>query len=195
MHVRQLFVGAHDLVDDAADAGDGRDHAAANAGDREQRSGDRARHALRRVRGLVHRRGKAIGAGSIRIDHKLGHNLRHGLGFPAKEIVQHLDQLDLERRQADAGQPDERVEIGPGDRLGREAGPPARVEPAEGRPDVLELERERRRLELGLDLGAPLRLVRPIEQTLEDLPIRNAVLERRELEIFLGKSPQLVAEG
>jgi hypothetical protein len=69
------------------------------------------------------------------------------------------------------------------------------VEPAEGRPDVLELERERRRLELGLDLGAPLRLVRPIEQTLEDLPIRNAVLKRRELEIFLGESPQLVAEG
>jgi len=60
---------------------------------------------------------------------------------------------------------------------------------------VLELERERRRLELGLELGAPLRLARPLEQALEDLPIRNAVLERRELEIFLGESPQLVAEG
>ena len=69
------------------------------------------------------------------------------------------------------------------------------MEPAEGRPDVLELERERRRLELGLELGAPLRLARPLQQALEDLPIRNAVLERRELEIFLGKSPQLVAEG
>ena len=60
---------------------------------------------------------------------------------------------------------------------------------------MLELERERRRLELGLELGAPLRLMRSLEQALEDLPIRNAVLERRELEIFLGKSPQLVAEG
>ena len=60
---------------------------------------------------------------------------------------------------------------------------------------MLELERERRRLELGLELGAPLRFVRPLKQTLEDLPIRNAVLKRRELEIFLGKSPQLVAEG
>jgi len=121
--------------------------------------------------------------------------LRHGLGFPAKEIVQHFDKLDLERRQADAGQPDERVEIGPGDRLGREARAPARVEPAEGRPDVLELERERRRRKLGLELGAPLRPARPIEQTLKDLPIGNAVLERRELEIFLSESPQLVAEG
>ena len=69
------------------------------------------------------------------------------------------------------------------------------MEPAKGRPDVLKLERERRRLELGLELGAPLRLPRPIEQALEDLPVRNAVLERRELEIFLGESPQLVAEG
>ena len=60
---------------------------------------------------------------------------------------------------------------------------------------MLKLERERRRLELSLELGAPLRLARPIEQTLEDLPIRDAVLVRRELEIFLGKSPQLVAEG
>jgi hypothetical protein len=69
------------------------------------------------------------------------------------------------------------------------------VEPAEGIPDVLELERERRRLKLCLELGAPLRLARPLEQTLEDLPIRNAVLDRRELEMSLGKSPQLVAEG
>ena len=112
-----------------------------------------------------------------------------------KEIVQHLDQLDLERRQADAGQPDERVEIRPGDRFGREARAPARVEPAEGRPDVLELERERRRPKLGLELGAPLRLARPLEQAFEDLPIRDAVLERRELEIFLSESPQLAAEG
>jgi hypothetical protein len=69
------------------------------------------------------------------------------------------------------------------------------VEPAEGRPDVLKFERERRHPKLGLELGAPLRLVRSIEQTLEDLPVRNAVLERRESEIFLGESPQLVAEG
>ena len=60
---------------------------------------------------------------------------------------------------------------------------------------MLKLERERRRRKLGLELGAPLRLVRPIAQALEDLPVRNAVLERRELEIFLGKGPQLVAEG
>ena len=60
---------------------------------------------------------------------------------------------------------------------------------------MLKLERERRRLELSLELGAPLRLVRPIEQTLEDLPIGNTVLDRRELEIFLGESPQLIAEG
>ena len=60
---------------------------------------------------------------------------------------------------------------------------------------MIELERERRRLKLCLELGAPLRLARPLQQTLEDLPIRDAVLERRELEIFLGKSPQLVAEG
>ena len=60
---------------------------------------------------------------------------------------------------------------------------------------MLKLERERRRLKLGLKLGAPLRLVRPIEQTLEDLPIGNTVLDRRELEIFLGESPQLIAEG
>ena len=69
------------------------------------------------------------------------------------------------------------------------------MEPAEGRPDVFKLERERRRLELGLELGAPLRLARPLEQAFEGMPIRDAVLERRELEIFLGESPQLVAEG
>jgi hypothetical protein len=60
---------------------------------------------------------------------------------------------------------------------------------------VLELEGKRRRLELGLERGALLRLMRSLEQALEDLPIRNAVLERRELECFLGKRPQLVAEG
>jgi hypothetical protein len=61
---------------------------------------------------------------------------------------------------------------------------------------VLELQRERRRLELGLDLGAPLRLERlPLEETLEDVAVGNAVLERRQREIFFGESPQLVAEG
>ena len=60
---------------------------------------------------------------------------------------------------------------------------------------MLELKRERRRLELCLKLGAPLGLARPLEQAIEDLPIRNAVLDRRELEMSLGKSPQLVAEG
>jgi hypothetical protein len=113
----------------------------------------------------------------------------------AKEIVQHLDQLDFPRRQARLGQPNERVEIRPGDRLDRETGPPARTELAEGRPDVLELEGKRRRLHLGLERGALLRLIRPLEQPHEDLPIWDAVLKRRELECFLGERPQLVAEG
>jgi hypothetical protein len=60
---------------------------------------------------------------------------------------------------------------------------------------VLELERKRRRRELGLELGASLWLVRPLNQALEDLPIGNAVLERRELEMLFGERPQLVAEG
>jgi hypothetical protein len=61
---------------------------------------------------------------------------------------------------------------------------------------VLELQRERRRFELGLDLGAPLRLERrSIKEALEDVAIGNAVLDRRQREIFFGKRPQLVAEG
>jgi hypothetical protein len=60
---------------------------------------------------------------------------------------------------------------------------------------MLELERQRRRLKLGLELGALLRLARPLEQALKDLPIRNALLEARELEMLFGKGPQLVAEG
>jgi hypothetical protein len=60
---------------------------------------------------------------------------------------------------------------------------------------MLELERERRHLELGLELGALFRLVRPIEQALEYPPIGDAVLDDRELESLLGESPQLVAEG
>jgi hypothetical protein len=103
--------------------------------------------------------------------------LRHRSAFWfAKEIVKHFDQLDLERRQANAGQPDEGVQIRPGDRLDRETRSPARIEPAERVPDVLELERQRRRREFGLELGALVGLVRPFEQALEDLPIRNAIL-------------------
>jgi hypothetical protein len=61
---------------------------------------------------------------------------------------------------------------------------------------VLELQRKRRRVELGLDLGAPLRLeCRPIEQALEDLAVGNTVLKRRQREILFGERPQLVAEG
>ena len=104
--------------------------------------------------------------------------------------------MHFQGRQARPGQPDEGVEIAPADRLDREAGPAPRVEAAERGPDVLELQRERRRLELGLDLGAPLRLERlPLEETLEDVAVGNAVLERRQREILFGKRPQLVAEG
>jgi hypothetical protein len=60
---------------------------------------------------------------------------------------------------------------------------------------MLKLQGQRRGRELGLELGAPVGLMRPLDQALEDLPIGNTVLERRELEIFLGESPQLVAEG
>jgi hypothetical protein len=116
-------------------------------------------------------------------------------GRRPKQIVKIFDQTDLPRSQARPGQPNERVEFRPGDRLDRETRPPARIEPAERVPDMLELERKRRGLELGLERGALLRPVRPLEQPLEDLPIWNAVLERRELECFLGKRPQLVAEG
>ena len=99
-------------------------------------------------------------------------------------------------RQAHPGQPHEGVEIGPADRLDREAGPAPGVEAAERRPDVLELMRKRWRFELGLDLGAPLRLeARPIEKSLEDVAIGNAVLERRQREILFSERPQLVAEG
>ena len=123
--------------------------------------------------------------------------MSHGLDFLAPEkIVEHLDQLDFPGRQARPGQPDEGVEIGPADRLDREARPPPGVEAAERGPDVLELQRERRRFELGLDLGAPSRFERlPIEEALEDVAIGNAVLERRQREILFGKRPQLVAEG
>ena len=70
------------------------------------------------------------------------------------------------------------------------------MEPAERRPDVLERMRKRWRFELGLDLGAPLRFeARPIEKSLEDVAIGNAVLERRQREILFGERPQLVAEG
>jgi hypothetical protein len=61
---------------------------------------------------------------------------------------------------------------------------------------VVELQREWRRFELGLDLGAPLRLERlSIEEALEDVAIGNAVLDRRQREILFGERPQLVAEG
>ena len=147
--------------------------------------------------GAIHRGRKLIGARYIRIDDELGNGLSHGLDFLAAEkIVEHLDQLDFPGRQAHAGQPDEGVEIGPADRLDREAGPAPGVEAAERRPDVLELQRERRRFELGLDLGAPLRLERlPLEEALEDVAIGNAVLDRRQREILFGERPQLVAEG
>ncbi len=56
--------------------------------------------------------------------------------------------------------------------------------------------RERRRFELGLDLGAPLRLeCLPLEEALEDVAVGNAVLERRQREILFSERPQLVAEG
>jgi hypothetical protein len=53
---------------------------------------------------------------------------------------------------------------------------------------MLKLQGQRRGRELGLELGTPVGLPRPIEQALEDLPIGNAVLERRELEIFAAKA-------
>jgi len=114
----------------------------------------------------------------------------------AEKIVEHLDQMHFPGRQARPGQPNEGVEIGPADRLDREAGPAPGVETAERGPDVIELQRERRCFELGLDLRASLRLERlPIEEALEDVAIGNAVLDRRQREIFFGKRPQLVAEG
>jgi hypothetical protein len=113
----------------------------------------------------------------------------------AKQIVQHFDQLDFERSQAQPGQADERVGIRPADRLDRETGTSARAEPAERIPDVAELVRQRRRLELGLELGALVGLSRPVKQPFEDLPIRDAVLQRRELKGLFGERPQLVAEG
>jgi hypothetical protein len=69
------------------------------------------------------------------------------------------------------------------------------MEPTESVPDMLKLRGQRRRRQLGLELGAPVGLMRPLDQALEDLPIGNAVLERRELEIFCSEGPQLVAEG
>jgi hypothetical protein len=113
-----------------------------------------------------------------------------------EEIVEHFDQLDFPGRQADAGQPDEGLEIAPADRLDREAGPPPGVEPTERCPDVLELQRERRRFKLSLDLGAALRLeCLPLEEALEDVAVGNAVLERRQRKILFSERPQLVAEG
>jgi hypothetical protein len=113
----------------------------------------------------------------------------------AKEIVQHFDELDFERSQARAGQPDKCVQVRPADRLDREARSPARAQPAERIPDVAELVRQWRRLELGLELGELVGPSRPLEQPLEDLPVRDAILERRELEGLFGERPQLVAEG
>ena len=114
----------------------------------------------------------------------------------AKQIVEIFDQANFVRTEPDAGQPGESLQVGPGDRLNGKPGTPARREPAKRVPDVLELERQIRCFELGLDLGAPLRLERlPIEEALEDVAIGNAVLDRRQREIFFGKRPQLVAEG
>ena len=114
----------------------------------------------------------------------------------AENIVEHLDQMHFPGRQARPGQPDESVEICPTDRLDREAGPPPGVKAAERGPDVIELQRERRCFELGLDLRASLRLERlPIEEALEDIAIGNAVLKRRQREILFSERPQLVAEG
>jgi hypothetical protein len=103
--------------------------------------------------------------------------------------------LDFPGRQARSRQTHKGVEIAPADRLNREAGSPARAEPAERIPDVGELVRQRRRLELGLELGPLVGLLRPLKKPLEDMTIRDAVLERGELKGLFGESPQLVAEG
>ena len=185
-----------DVIDERAQTRDRGDRGDADAGDRQRHPDDRITAGLRGVAGAAHGVGKAIRAGRIGVDHELGNDLRHrsALWF-AKEIVEHFDQLDLEWRQAHAGQPDEGVQIRPGDRLDRETRSPARVEPAERVPDVLELERQRRRREFGLELGALVRLVRPFEQALKDLPIWDTILKRDELERLFGECPQLVAEG
>jgi hypothetical protein len=103
--------------------------------------------------------------------------------------------MDLPGRQAHPGQANERGQVLPADRLDREAGAPARAEPAEIIPEIGQLVRQRRRLKLGLETGALLRLVRPLDQALEDLPIGNTVLERRQIEALFSERPQLVAEG
>jgi hypothetical protein len=104
-------------------------------------------------------------------------------------------QAGFRKAPAQACQPDEGIKIRPCDRLSQEAGLPARIEPAERVPDMLKLQRQRRGLKLDLERGALLGLARPLEQTLQDLPVGNAVLERREREGFFSECPQLVAEG
>jgi hypothetical protein len=54
---------------------------------------------------------------------------------------------------------------------------------------MLKLKRQVWRLELGLDLRTPPRLeVWPLKEVLEDLPIRDAILEARELERLLREA-------
>jgi hypothetical protein len=124
--------------------------------------------------------------------------LRHGstLLRGTKQIVEIFDQADFPGRQAQPAEADERVELRPADRLDREASAPARREPAKGIPDVLQLKGQIGRRQLGLILGALLRLERrPIEQALQDPAVGNAILQARQLKGLFGEGPQLVAEG
>jgi hypothetical protein len=125
--------------------------------------------------------------------------LRHGLGLfllsQAKQVVEIFDQPDFPRHQARAGQAHECIQVRPGDRLDAETAAPARAEPAKRIPDIFELGRQRRRFELGLELGALLELPRPLDQALQDLPVRDAVLKRSEIKRLFGERPQLIAEG
>jgi hypothetical protein len=112
-----------------------------------------------------------------------------------KQIVEIFNQPNLPGRELHPGKPDKCVQIRPRDRLDAKTGPPSRIEPAERRPDMRQFIRQRRRLELGLDLGALIGLARPLQQSFEDLPIWDAVFQRRKLEGPFGECPQLVAEG
>ncbi|GAA2888141.1 hypothetical protein GGQ99_004801 [Aminobacter niigataensis] len=105
-------------------------------------------------------------------------------------MIEHLDHFDLPGREPEAGQPLECIDLGIGEEGGTEAvGASAIGQAVEAAPEVDEAPRQRRKVELGLELLSALRGPGSIEETLDVIPRRDPVGVRRgKCEICLGVS-------
>lgn len=117
--------------------------------------------------------------------------------FDPIEIIEHLDGFDFPGREVASRQPHEGFDIGPGDRIDpKTVRRPAIGEPQKDGPEVGQRDWKRRAFQFGLIFCPPLLVSGALEETAEDIAVRDAVfIELVESERLLRECPQVFAEA